>query len=37
VRGPILSLIQAMTGRSIALTDLDGDGVPTLKAKMPHP
>jgi len=37
VRGPILSLIQAMTGRGIALSDLDGDGVPTLKAKMPRP
>ena len=37
VRGPILSLIQAMTGRGIALSDLDGDGVPTLRAKMPNP
>jgi uncharacterized protein (TIGR03083 family) len=37
VRGPILSLVQAMTGRAIALSDLDGDGVPTLKAKMPNP
>jgi len=26
-----------MTGRAIALSDLDGDGVPTLKAKMPNP
>jgi len=37
VRGPILSLIQAMTGRGIAVSDLNGDGVPTLKAKMPNP
>ena len=35
VRGPILSLVQAMTGRAIALADLAGDGVPTLTAKMP--
>jgi uncharacterized protein (TIGR03083 family) len=35
VRGPILSLVQAMTGRSIALADLTGDGVPELTAKMP--
>ena len=33
--GPILSLVQAMTGRAVALGDLSGDGVPTLKAKMP--
>ncbi len=35
VRGPILSLVQAMTGRTIALSDLTGDGVPALRAKMP--
>jgi uncharacterized protein (TIGR03083 family) len=35
VRGPILCLVQAMTGRSIALSDLTGDGVPALRAKMP--
>jgi uncharacterized protein (TIGR03083 family) len=35
VRGPILSLVQAMTGRSIALSDLAGDGVPALQATMP--
>ena len=35
VRGPILSLVQAMTGRAVALQDLTGDGLPTLKAKMP--
>jgi uncharacterized protein (TIGR03083 family) len=35
VRGPILSLVQAMTGRPIALSDLTGDGVPALRAKMP--
>ena len=35
VCGPILSLVQAMTGRSSALADLTGDGVSTLAAKMP--
>jgi uncharacterized protein (TIGR03083 family) len=35
VRGPILSLVQAMTGRAVALSDLTGDGVPTLRARMP--
>ncbi len=35
VRGPILSLVQAMTGRAIALGDLSGEGVPRLGAKMP--
>jgi len=35
VRGPILSLVQAMTGRAVALADLSGDGVPTIGAKMP--
>jgi uncharacterized protein (TIGR03083 family) len=35
VRGPILSLVQAMTGRSVALSDLTGDGVPAFRAKMP--
>jgi uncharacterized protein (TIGR03083 family) len=35
VRGPILSLVQAMTGRAIALSDLTGDGVAALSAKMP--
>jgi uncharacterized protein (TIGR03083 family) len=35
VRGPILSLVQAMTGRAAALADLTGDAVPRLKAKMP--
>ena len=35
VRGPILSLVQAMTGRAIALGDLTGAGVPRLGAKMP--
>ena len=35
VCGPMLSLVQAMTGRAAALSDLTGDGVPTLKSKMP--
>ena len=35
VRGPMLSLVQAMTGRRIAVSDLNGDGVPTLMARMP--
>lgn len=36
VSGPMLSLVQAMTGRAIALQDLGGAGVSTLAAKMPH-
>ena len=35
VSGPILSLVQAMTGRSVALSDLTGDGLSTLDARMP--
>ncbi|MGS0685462.1 maleylpyruvate isomerase family mycothiol-dependent enzyme [Nakamurella sp. GG22] len=35
VSGPILSLVLAMTGRSVALSDLTGDGVGTLQAAMP--
>ena len=35
VRGPILSLVQAMTGRAVALADLTGPGVVPLTAKMP--
>jgi len=35
VSGPILSLVQAMTGRAVALSDLTGEGVPVLKSKMP--
>ncbi len=35
VCGPILSLVQAMTGRAVAVADLTGDGVSTLTAKMP--
>jgi len=34
VRGPALSLLLAMTGRSAALTDLSGDGVETLRSRM---
>ena len=32
-RGSMLSLVQAMTGRSVALADLAGDGVTALAAK----
>ena len=35
VRGPLLSLVQAMTGRAVALADLTGDGVAVFTAKMP--
>ena len=35
VSGPILSLVQAMTGRPAALSDLTGGGLPTLDAAMP--
>ncbi|SDI87563.1 TIGR03083 family protein [Frankineae bacterium MT45] len=33
VTGPLLSLVLAMTGRSAALVDLDGDGVPVLESR----
>ncbi|SDP27982.1 TIGR03083 family protein [Nakamurella panacisegetis] len=37
VQGPILSLVQAMTGRSVAIADLTGEGVTLLSARMaPH-
>ncbi len=35
VSGPILSLVLAMTGRSVALPGLTGDGVQTLEGAMP--
>lgn len=35
VRGPILSLVLAMTGRAVAIADLSDDGVPTLQSRMP--
>jgi uncharacterized protein (TIGR03083 family) len=34
VRGPMLSLVQAMTGRSAALVDLSGDGTEQLGSRM---
>lgn len=34
VGGPLLSLVQAMTGRGVALADLTGDGVETLRLRM---
>jgi len=34
VRGPMLSLVMAMTGRSAVLPDLSGDGVDTLRGRM---
>jgi uncharacterized protein (TIGR03083 family) len=33
VSGPVLSLVLAMTGRKAALEDLEGDGVPALRAR----
>jgi uncharacterized protein (TIGR03083 family) len=33
VRGPLLSLVMAMTGRSVACDDLTGDGVATLRSR----
>ena len=33
VSGPLLSLVQAMTGRRAALDDLSGDGLATLKGR----
>lgn len=35
VRGPILSLVQAMTGRGVALADLSGPGTAELSSRMP--
>ena len=35
VRGPAIALVMAMTGRSAALPDLTGDGVDTLRSRMP--
>jgi uncharacterized protein (TIGR03083 family) len=35
VRGPILSLVQAMTGRRAGLADLSGDGTDELRSRMP--
>ncbi len=35
VRGPMLSLVLAMTGRSAALDDLTGDGVEALRSRFP--
>jgi uncharacterized protein (TIGR03083 family) len=35
VRGPMLSLVLAMTGRSAAAQDLTGDGVETLQSRLP--
>lgn len=34
VSGPLLSLLLAMTGREVALNDLSGDGVATLRQRM---
>ena len=35
VRGSMLSLVLAMTGRSAVLADLSGDGLPTLRERTP--
>src|SRR6266567_1352527 len=34
VTGPILSLVMVMTGRSVALDDLAGDGLTTLRSRL---
>ncbi|MEY2404425.1 MAG: hypothetical protein QOD38_1976 [Acidimicrobiaceae bacterium] len=34
VRGPAEALIQAITGRALALDDLEGDGVATLRSRI---
>jgi uncharacterized protein (TIGR03083 family) len=34
VTGPAMSLLLAMTGRSAGLTDLSGEGAPTLRARL---
>lgn len=34
VRGTMLSLVMAMAGRSIALDDLDGEGVDVLRRRL---
>jgi uncharacterized protein (TIGR03083 family) len=34
VTGPLASLVLAMTGRTDALRDLDGEGLPTLSSRM---
>ena len=34
VSGPVLALVLAMTGRTVALDDLTGDGVAQLRARM---
>jgi len=34
VSGPMLSVLMAMAGRLAALADLEGDGVPTLRARL---
>ena len=34
IRGPLLSLVMAMAGRSVVLDELEGDGVELLRARM---
>ena len=34
LHGPLLSLVQAMTGRGVAMADLSGDGVEVLRGRM---
>jgi uncharacterized protein (TIGR03083 family) len=34
VTGPAMSLLLAMTGRAVGLTDLSGDGTPKLRARL---
>ena len=33
VRGPVLALLMAMTGRGVFCEDLEGDGVETLRSR----
>jgi hypothetical protein len=37
VRGPAEALLLAMSGRPVALDDLDGDGVPVLRQRVTSP
>jgi uncharacterized protein (TIGR03083 family) len=36
VAGPAIALVMAMTGRAAALADLTGEGVMTLRKRIPH-
>jgi hypothetical protein len=34
VAGPAMAIVMTMTGRTVALDELDGEGVETLRARM---